>query len=223
VVKGLAYGRGDAPILRGVDLDLAPGAFVGLAGDSGAGKSTLADLMVGLLTPTAGDILLGDQPLTNDRLATWRDRLAYVSQDPFLFHDTIRANLLWGAAAGAQEADLWQALARTGAEAMVRGLPGGLDTVVGERGLLVSGGERQRLALARALLRRPDLLILDEATNAIDLAAEADILAALRALEPRPTILLIAHRRESFQACDAVLRLEAGVLRHEPLPAPARA
>lgn len=221
--RKLTYVRDREPVLKDVDLALGPGAFVGLTGESGAGKSTLADLLVGLLTPTAGDVLVAGQPLTGDRLPAWRDRLAYVSQDPFLFHDTIRANLTWGAADDTEEADLWWALALTGAEALVRGLPRGLDTVVGERGTLVSGGERQRLALARALLRRPDLMILDEATNAIDVDSEALILSGLRTLEPRPTILLIAHRRESFQACDTVMQLEAGRLRPQAAWIPARA
>lgn len=220
-IRDLSYARDQTRVLRGVDLELPPGAFIGLTGDSGSGKTTLADLLVGLLTPTHGDILIDGQPLTRPRLAAWRDRIAYVSQDPFLFHDTIRANLGWGAAVDTSEADLWRTLALTGADTLVRGLPRGLDTVIGERGGLVSGGERQRLALARALLRRPDLLILDEATNAIDLAGEATILEALRALHPRPTILLIAHRRESFQACDILVRLEAGVLRQEGARAPA--
>lgn len=210
---GLGFVRDGAEILRGLDLDLRPGEFVGLAGASGAGKSTLADLLVGLLTPSSGEILVDGDRLAADRLAAWRDRLAYVSQDPFLFHDTVRANLAWGAAEGPDDARLWSALSLVGAEALVRGLPRGLDTMVGERGTLISGGERQRLALARALLRRPDFLILDEATNAIDIAGEALVLKALRDLTPRPTILLIAHRAESFVRCDRVLTLADGELR----------
>ena len=142
-------------------------------------------------------------------LTSWRNQTSYVSQDPFLFHDTVRRNLTW-VRQDAREDDLWGALRLVGAEAMVRGMEQGLETVVGERGMLVSGGERQRLALARALLRNPRLLILDEATNAIDMGSEREILERLLALKSRPTIIMIAHRAESLDLCERILALEDG-------------
>ena len=148
-------------------------------------------------------------------LASWRAQLSYVSQDPFLFHDTVRRNLKW-AWPGASEADMWQALEVAGAAGIVRGMSGGLDAIVGERGSLVSGGERQRIALARALLRKPRLLIMDEATNAIDIAGERQLLERLTAVEPRPTIVMIAHRNESLALCGRVLHLEEGCLLDVP-------
>src|SRR5262249_44926681 len=142
-----------------LSLRLLPGTFVGIAGTSGAGKTTFADLLVGLLKPQAGRITVGGAPLDAALLASWRSQLSYISQDPFLFHDSVRRNLLW-ARPGASEAEMWDALALAGADAIVRRMEGALDAVVGERGSLVSGGERQRIALARALLRRPRLLVM---------------------------------------------------------------
>ncbi len=195
--------------VSGIDLTLAPGECVGITGPSGAGKTTLADLLVGLFPPDRGRIAVGGQLLDGATLAAWRDRVSYVAQDPFLFHDTIRRNLMW-AANPANEREIWDALAVAGADEAVRNMALGLDTMAGERGTLMSGGERQRIALARAVLRKPRLLVLDEATGAIDIAAERGILTRLRALMPSPTIVIIAHRTESLALCDRVLRMEAG-------------
>lgn len=204
---GTDQGRG----VVALDLAIAPGECVGVTGPSGAGKTTFADLLAGLLTPQAGHIAVGGVPLAGAALAAWRARMAYVAQDPFLFHDSVRRNLAWMAPA-ASEAEMWRALATAGAGDLVRRMERGLDTVVGERGALISGGERQRLALARAVLRRPRVLILDEATSAIDAAAEREILLGLRALSPRPAIVLIAHRAESLALCERVLTFADGRL-----------
>lgn len=203
---------GERSAERGVerlDLMLRPGDFLGVVGSSGAGKTTFADLLVGLIPPQAGRITVGGRPLEGAVLAGWREGISYVSQDPFLFHDTVRRNLAW-ACPGASEADMWRALALADAEALVRRMDNGLDALVGERGALVSGGERQRIALARAILRRPRLLVLDEATNAIDIPTERLLLERLAALEPAPTIVMIAHRPESLALCRTVIRLEEG-------------
>jgi len=195
--------------VRGVTLVIRPGETIGVTGASGAGKTTFVDLLVGLYPPDEGRISVGGVSLRGTTLAAWRDRVSYISQDAFLFHDTVARNLAW-AAPGASQAEMWRALDLVGAGALVRGMPQGLDTVVGERGTLISGGERQRIALARALLRKPSLLVLDEATAAIDIAGERAILNALRMLDPRPTLIIVAHRAESLTACERVLRFEGG-------------
>ena len=126
-----------------------------------------------------------------------------------MFRDTIRRNLSW-ANPQASDAEIWEALATAGVGEFVAGLPAGLDTVLGERGTLISSGERQRLCLARAVLRRPYLFVLDEATSAIDVPAERKIIKAMLDLKPRPTVVMIAHRDQSLAYCDRVLRLQNG-------------
>lgn len=148
-------------------------------------------------------------PLRGAAAVKWRDRVSYVVQDPYLFRDTIRRNLLW-ANPQASDAEIWDALAIAGVDGFVTGLTAGLDTVLGERGTLISGGERQRLCLARAVLRRPFLFVLDEATSAIDVPAERKIIEAMLDLTPRPTIVMIAHRDQSLACCDRMLRLQNG-------------
>ena len=154
---------------------------------------------------------MGDQVLDDQTVSAWRDRLAYVTQDPLLFNDTIRANLLWGGVK-ADDAGIAAALAATGADRVVSRLSLGLESVVGEDGAMVSGGERQRLALSRALLRRPDVLVLDEATAALDADSEDAVLKALAGLSPRPLILMISHRAESLSVCSRRLTFDEGRL-----------
>jgi ATP-binding cassette, subfamily C, bacterial len=192
-----------------LNLSIAPGTFLGVSGPTGAGKTTFADLLIGLLDPDSGEIAVGGTPIRGAAATAWRDRVSYVVQDPYLFRDTIRRNLLW-ANPHASAAEILDALATAGVDAFVAGLPAGLDTVLGERGTLISGGERQRLCLARAVLRRPLLFVLDEATSAIDVAAERNIIKAMLAIEPRPTIVMIAHRDQSLADCDRLLRLQGG-------------
>jgi ATP-binding cassette subfamily C protein len=144
--------------------------------------------------------------LRGQTLERWRDQLAYLGQGDSLFDDSVRGNLVADGIAAA-EADLWDVLDTVGLRQRVAALPAGLDQRVGDRGSSLSGGERQRLALARALLRKPRLLILDEATSALDAESEADIIEALRSLQPRPAALLVAHRDATLAACDRQARV----------------
>ncbi len=201
------YG-GREPALRDVSLRIRAGTTVAIVGASGAGKSTLGDLAVGLLSPASGSVRVDDVELTGDRLDAWRRQIGYVPQDVFLFHDTIRANLRWAAPEASGE-DI-EAAIEAAAAGFVKDLPGGLDTVVGDRGALLSGGERQRIALARALVRRPRLLVLDEATSALDAENERLILHAIARLHGETTVLMITHRLAAVREADWIYVLDDG-------------
>jgi ATP-binding cassette, subfamily C, bacterial len=204
------YDKARGPdVLAGLDLGVAAGSIVAIMGPSGAGKTTLADLITGIQLPDAGVILVDGAPLQEARLAAWRRSIAYVPQENFLFNDTVRANLLW-ACPQASDDELRRVLTLTGADQLVAALPNGLDTIVGERGSRLCGGERQRLALARALLRRPTLLILDEATNALDVDSEHNLGLAIERLRDSLTIVIITHRESFAQHADRIVVLDEG-------------
>jgi ATP-binding cassette subfamily C protein len=199
----------DREILTGVSFVVPARRTTALVGPSGAGKSTLADLLMGLLEPDAGVIEIDGVPLTRKALRSWRGSVAYVPQATFLFHDTVRANLLWARPEAAED-DLWRALDAADAAEFVRAMPQGLDTIIGERGIRASGGEQQRLALARALLRAPSLLILDEATSALDSESERRVQSSIEALHGRLTMIVIAHRLTTIRSADQIVVLDGG-------------
>ena len=207
---GVGAGAGpDGPVLENVGLDVPAGKMTAIAGPSGAGKSTLADLLLGLLEPGRGEVCVDGVPLTGSNARRWRDSVAFVPQDPYLFHDTIRGNLRW-ARPEATDAEMWQALRLAAADGFVAALPEGLDTVAGDRGGRLSGGERQRIALARALMKRPALLVIDEATAQLDAENERWILAALQSLRGRTTVVAIAHGPALLEAADGIVLLRSG-------------
>lgn len=200
-----------AQTLQTLDLFIPARRTTAIVGPSGAGKSTVADLVMGLLTPDTGRVVIDDKTLGPEIIADWRDQIGYVPQDTFLFHDTVRGNLLW-ACPDASEDDVVEALKLAAAYDFVVRLPQGLDTVIGDRGVLLSGGERQRIALARALLRKPSLLILDEATSALDSENELRIQNAIEQLHGQMTILVITHRLSTIRRADMIHVLEDGRL-----------
>ena len=208
--------RGPEFVLCGIDLAIEAGLLTAVVGPSGAGKSTVADLVNGLLLPARGRLLLDGRALTQAELRQWRRQVGYVGQETVLFHQSVRENLLW-AKPDATDDELREALEMASA-GFVYELPGGLETIVGDRGVLLSSGERQRISLARALLRKPTLLILDEATNALDVENEARILDAIREAvrsskqEGRGalTVLMIAHRPSAVRRADRIFEMEDG-------------
>ncbi|MEL6707961.1 MAG: ABC transporter ATP-binding protein [Pseudomonadota bacterium] len=205
------YKGAKAPALSCVNATIKAGTITALIGQSGAGKSTMGDLIMGLTQPSEGALLIDGQPLEDTNRRAWRRSVACVPQDAFLMNDTIAANLRIGKPA-ASEDEIWRSLDQANAGDLVRGLPDGLETMAGDRGGRFSGGERQRLALARALLRQPQLLVLDEATSALDWENQSIIADAIQALRGELTIVTIAHRSSLITIADDVIALDKGKL-----------
>lgn len=203
------YPDGDVDVLSDIDLDLTPGRSVAVVGETGSGKSTLAALLVRLADPTSGRVTLDGIDLRDLAGSDLAHAIGVVSQDTYLAHASVRDNLLQ-AKPDADDAELWRALEVAQVADTVRDLPAGLDTVVGARGHRFSGGERQRVAVARTLLADPRVLVLDEATSALDTETERDFQAALDALAAGRTTLTIAHRLSTVRDADEIIVLEHG-------------
>jgi ATP-binding cassette, subfamily B, bacterial len=196
-------------VLRDITFTARPGELVALVGPSGAGKTTITQLAARLYDPQSGSVSINGVDLRDARLDSVYQRVGVVSQDPYLFHDSIRANLLY-ARPGASDAELKEALRAAQMLTLVEALPAGLETVVGERGYRFSGGEKQRLAIARLLLKAPDVVILDEATAHLDSASEAAIQKALAGALAGRTSIVIAHRLSTVLAADHILVVDNG-------------
>ena len=206
---GFDYGSGDRPALSEVSFEVKRGERIALVGPSGAGKSTLLDLLARFYEPTTGRILVDGKALGETRRDHWLDRLAVVSQRPFLFQSTLAENVRLGRP-NATEEEVLQALEAAQLREMVEDLPEGLETEVGEQGARLSGGQAQRVTIARALLRDADLLLLDEATSALDSESERKVQEALHRLLAGRTAFVIAHRLSTIQDCDRIFVLEEG-------------
>lgn len=211
---GFHYKDRTATALRGLSFTIPHGSRTAIVGKTGAGKSTLADLLMGLIEPTQGQILVDGRPIGATDLAAWRKSVAHVAQSIFLSDTTIARNI--ALVAPGEEPDLH--LVKTAGSAaqldtFIASLPHGYDTVIGERGARLSGGQRQRLALARAIYRQAPLLVLDEATSSLDEETEAAVMASLDRLQERGcTIVVIAHRPSTVDRCDQLLTLDEGRL-----------
>jgi len=203
------YPAAARPAIRGISLTIAKNTSLGVIGSTGSGKSTLVDLLLGLYRPTAGEILIDDQPLTPALVPSWQATIGYVPQDIFLIDDTIARNVAFGLLdAEIDRNRLREACAMAQILEFIESeLPVDFDTIVGERGIRLSGGQRQRIGLARALYHRPSVLIMDEATSALDLATEAKLLEALCSLEGKLAMVVAAHRLSAVANCDQLIDL----------------
>lgn len=199
----------EVPVLRDVSLVAPPGSTTALVGSSGSGKSTLASLVLSFNAPDSGRVLIDGRDLARLRLADYRRHVGVVLQDNFLFDDTIEYNIRYGRTRATRD-DVERAARLAHCHEFITAFPDGYDTVIGERGIKVSGGQRQRLAIARAILADPRILVLDEATSSLDSESEAQIQEGLRALRRGRTTFVIAHRLSTIRSADQILVIEEG-------------
>ena len=197
------------PALSNVNIKIKRGKMTALIGDSGAGKTTIVDLILGLYKPSDGIIKIDQNMLDDYSITSFRNSIGYVPQDPQLFNISIRENLLW-ANKNANRDDIIEACRLANATDFINQLPQKLDSSLGDRGIRVSGGQRQRLALARALVRKPEILILDEATSSLDLESEKLIQESIDNLAGDITIIVIAHRLSTIKNSDYIYYMRKG-------------
>lgn len=210
VMRDISFQYGEDSVLNRLALEIPAGKVTALIGSSGAGKTTVVDLLIGLLRSNSGEITIDGTALEELDIQKWRGLIGYVPQETVLLHDTILKNLTIGNS-NISENDARWALEKAGAWGFVQELPDGVHTIVGELGSRFSGGQRQRLVIARALAHRPKFLILDEATSALDPATEKAVSETLRKLGSEYTILAISHRPTLTQLADYVYRIDSGV------------
>ncbi len=206
-----SYDAEDLPAMRDVSVHIAKGETTALVGPSGAGKSTLINLLLRFYEPTEGEIRVDGTPLHEVDLGSWRDKIAIVDQDVFVFDTTVRANIAYGKL-DATETEIVSAARQADAHDFINALPQGYDTVVGAQGVRLSSGQKQRIALARAMVREPEILILDEATNALDSISENVIQTSLQKLRRDRTVIVIAHRLSTIEQADQILVLDKGAI-----------
>lgn len=204
------YPNSDVLIFDHADMEIPIGASVGIVGASGAGKTTVVDILLGLLEVQTGGVYADDVNI-KDEYRSWLKNVGYIPQLIFMLDDTILKNVAFGVPEDEIDMDrVWEVLKEAQMDEFVRGLPEGLNTGIGERGIRISGGQRQRLGIARALYYDPEVLILDEATSALDNDTEAAIMDAINSLQGRKTLIIIAHRLQTIEKCDMIYRVEGG-------------
>lgn len=205
-----SYPNSETDILKDAYLEIAKGQSVGIVGTSGAGKTTIVDIMLGLLKPKKGAVLVDGSDIENS-LSAWLGILSYIPQNIFLIDDSVRKNVAFGIdEQDIDDGEVWRALKEAQMEEFVRSLPEGLDTGVGEKGIRLSGGQCQRIGIARALYNDPEILFFDEATSSLDNETESAIMEAIENLKGYKTLVVIAHRLTTIKNCDVVYRIEKG-------------
>jgi ATP-binding cassette subfamily C protein CydD len=219
---GFHYG-GEGFAIKKLTTDIPAKGQIAIVGRSGAGKSTLLNLIAGLIRPTGGEVLVDGRPLFGYKENDWFDRVSYISQNPYLFAGTIADNIAIGGKADATMEEIKAASEKAGILPLIRSLEHGFDTKIGEAGRGLSGGEKQRLALARAFLKQPSIILFDEPTTGLDLKTEQILEASMRELSKTSTVITVAHRLHTIKRADSILFLENGELlakgNHEELVA----
>jgi ATP-binding cassette, subfamily B, bacterial MsbA len=205
------YNGQETPALENVAFEISAGSTVAIVGSSGAGKSTLIDLLLGFRDAQSGRVMVDNAGIDDLDCSAWRSRFAVVNQDPYIFDESIRFNIQYGRS-GTDQQEMVEAAKLACADTFISALPDGYDTIVGERGVRLSGGQRQRLVLARALARKPEVLVLDEATNALDSVTEQAFQQALEHFTRSHTVIIVAHRLSTIQQADHILVLHQGKL-----------
>lgn len=205
-----AYAARDDIILKDIDISIAKGKTVGIVGLSGSGKSTLADILIGLLVPTGGGVYIDGIKLNRQSRGTWWQAVGYVPQHPYIVDGSIVENVAFGYAPEEISREKVLACCRMAAMDFLERLPDGIDTIVGERGAKISGGQQQRIAIARALYKEPQVIIFDEATSSLDSRSERAIQQTIYSLKGLQTLIIIAHRLNTVENCDAVIWLNQG-------------
>ncbi len=206
------YPNSEAYVLDGASMEIPIGSAVGIVGTTGAGKSTIVDVMLGLLKLESGEVLAdGVNALSEENYRKWLKNIGYIPQTIFMLDDSIRKNVAFGIPEEEiDEKRLWEVLKEAQLDEFVKSLPNGIETGIGERGIRLSGGQRQRISIARALYEDPEVLVLDEATSALDGDTEQAIMDSVNSLHGKKTLIIIAHRLQTIEKCDAVYRIENG-------------
>lgn len=208
IVRNLAFCyEKNKTVLKNIELEIIKGEKIAFTGESGSGKSTLVDLIIGLYKPKSGEIIIDDLELTDENIKQWRKKIGYIPQSVYLFDGTVKENILFGEEEDEEHLITCLKQARIYDFLLTKE---GLDTVVGEGGVMLSGGQKQRIAIARALYTKPEILVLDEATSALDDETEEEIMNEIYDVSTNKTLVIIAHRLNTVSRCDKVYTIEDG-------------